>query len=180
MKLLADYFRELFRGLADGWNRFWFTPSDPATLGLIRIFTGLMLLYEHLVWSLDLNGFFGPHGWLPAETIAKLPGHSIFQWSWFYWITSPSLLWIVHIASLVVFALFTVGLWSRATSILAFLATVSYANRASLAQFGLDDTCAMLALYSMIGPCGAAYSVDNWLKRRRAKTANENPEQGRG
>ncbi len=53
-------------------------------------------------------------------------------------------------------------------SILAFLATVAYANRASLAQFGLDDTNAMLALYLMIGPCGAAYSVDNWLKRRRA------------
>ena len=77
-------------------------------------------------------------------------------------------MWTVHIACLVVFALLTIGLWSRAMSILAFLATVAYANRASLAQFGLDDTNAMMALYLMIGPCGAAYSVDNWRKRRRA------------
>ena len=37
-----------------GWNRFWFTPADPATLGAIRIFAGAMLFYTHLVWSLDL------------------------------------------------------------------------------------------------------------------------------
>jgi hypothetical protein len=55
-------------------------------------------------------------------------------------------------------------------SIVAFLATVSYANRMSLAQFGLDDTIAMLALYLMVGPSGAAYSVDSWLKRRRDPT----------
>ena len=53
-------------------------------------------------------------------------------------------------------------------SILAFLATISYINRASLAQFGLDDTNAMLAMYLMVGPSGAAYSVDRWLKRRWA------------
>ncbi len=168
MRLITNYFRELARGTWQGWNRFWFTPSDPATLGLIRILAGAMLFYTHLVWSLDLNGFFGPDGWLPAKTIAALPNHSAFEWSWFYWINSPALMWAVHIACLIVFALFTIGLWSRATSILAFLATVAYANRASLAQFGLDDTNAMLAMYLMIGPCGAAYSVDNWLKRRRA------------
>lgn len=168
MKLITDYFRELARSTWLGWNRFWFTPSDPATLGVIRILAGAMLFYTHLVWSLDLQGFLGPNGWLPAATVAAIPGHTPFQWSWFYWIHSPALMWAVHIACLVVFALLTIGLWSRATSILAFLATVAYANRASLAQFGLDDTNAMLALYLMIGPCGAAYSVDNWLKRRRA------------
>ncbi len=168
VNLITDYIQELAHSTWQGWNRFWFAPSDPATLGLIRILAGAMLFYTHLVWSLDLQGFFGPNGWLPASTVAALPGHTPFQWSWFYWINSPVLLWTVHIACLVVFFLLTIGLWSRATSILAFLATVAYANRASLAQFGLDDTNAMLALYLMIGPCGTAYSVDNWLKRRRA------------
>ncbi len=106
-----------------------------------------------------------------TEVIAALPDHSAFKWSWFYWIHSPMLLWTFHIAALVVFALLTIGLWSRTMSVLAFLATVSYINRASLAQFGLDDTNAMLAMYLMIGPCGAAYSVDRWLKRRRGTAA---------
>ena len=167
MNLVTNYFRELGRGTVAGWNRFWFSAVDPATLGLIRILAGAMLFYTHLVWTLDLSGFFGQHAWLTPNAIAHLPGHSPLKWSWFYWIDSPVLLWMVHIAALVVFALLTIGLWSRAMSILAFLATVSYINRASLAQFGLDDTNAMLAMYLMVGPCGAAYSVDRWLKRRK-------------
>jgi hypothetical protein len=166
--MVTGYFRDLRRGTLAGWNRFWFSPTDPATLGLIRICAGAMLFYTHLVWSLDLKGFFGQQGWLTPQTLAKLPGHSAFQWSYFYWIHSPALLWAAHIAALVVFALLTIGLWSRTMSVLAFLAAVSYANRASLAQFGLDDTNCMLALYLMVGPCGAAFSVDHWLKRRRA------------
>jgi hypothetical protein len=168
MNLIANYFRDLYRGTFAGWNRFWFAPTDPATLGLIRILAGAMLFYTHLVWTLDLSGFFGPHGWLSPSTVTALPEHSIWSWSWFYWIDSPVLLWTVHVAALIVFALFTIGLWSRAMSILAFLATISYINRASLTQFGLDDTNAMLAMYLMVGPCGATYSVDRWLKRRRA------------
>jgi hypothetical protein len=170
--LATSYFRELRQGIWEGWNRFWFSPADPATLGLVRILAGAMLFYTHLVWTIGLEEFFGKnHPWLTPETIASLPGHAPSKWSYFYWIDSPALLWGVHIAALVVFALLTIGLWSRVMSILAFVAAVSYINRASLAQFGLDDTNVMLAMYLMVGPCGAAYSVDRWLKRRRAKQA---------
>jgi hypothetical protein len=169
VNLVTGYFRELGRGTWTGWNRFWFTPADPATLGLLRILIGAMLFYTHLVWTLGIDSFFGPHSWLPPETIAAIPGHSVAKWSHFYWISSPALIWTIHIAALVVFALLTIGLFSRVMSVLAFLLTVSYINRASLAQFGLDDTNGMLALYLMVGPSGAAYSVDRLLKQWRSK-----------
>ena len=35
MSLVADYLRELSRAAVDGWNRFWFTPRDVATLGAV-------------------------------------------------------------------------------------------------------------------------------------------------
>ena len=58
-----DAVRHWFRHWAEdawqSWNAFWFTPQDAATLGLIRILAGAMLLYTHFVWSLDLTGFFG-------------------------------------------------------------------------------------------------------------------------
>lgn len=169
MNLVTDYFRELGRGAWQGWNRFWFAAVDPATLGMLRIFTGAMLFYTHLVWTLGLEAFFGQNGWLPAETMAHWPGHSSLKWSYFYHIHSTTLLWIVHIAALVVFALLTIGLFSRVVSVLAFLASVAYIHRALPAQFGLDDTLVMLAMYLMVGPSGGAFSVDRWLKRRRAK-----------
>ncbi len=167
MNLITGYFRELRQGAWEGWNRFWFSPSDPATLGMLRIMTGAMLFYTHLVWTLGLDSFFGPDAWLTPETIAAIPGHTAAKWSHFYWIGSPVILWAIHIGALIVFALLTIGYCSRTVSVLAFLITISYINRASLAQFGLDDTNAMLALYLMIGPSGAAYSVDRWLKKRR-------------
>ena len=40
MNLVTGYCRDLGRGMQTGWNRFWFSPADPATLGLIRILAG--------------------------------------------------------------------------------------------------------------------------------------------
>ena len=40
IRLAIDYVRDLARWLIEGWNRFWFTPEDPATLCLIRILAG--------------------------------------------------------------------------------------------------------------------------------------------
>ena len=135
---------------------------------LIRVLAGAMLLYTHAVWSLDLVGFFGPEGWLPRDLMRQqLFADRPFVWSYFWWIDSPALLWTVHIAALVVFALLTVGLFSRVVAVLAYVAAISYAMRVTPgAYFGLDRVNCLLAMYLMRGPCGARYSVDAWLRRR--------------
>jgi hypothetical protein len=156
------YLRELRQATVDGWNRFWFTPADAATLGLIRLLAGAMLLYTHLVWTVDLEGFFGTYARLPAD-FAHQAHESAFAWSYLYWISSPASLWSVHVAALVVLAMLMAGLFTRVTSILAFLITISYIHRAPFALFGLDNINAMLAMYLMIGPSGAAYSLDRLL-----------------
>jgi hypothetical protein len=69
VNLIRDYARELGQAAVRGWDRFWFTPSDPATLGLIRMLAGAMLLYTHLVWTIDLDAFFGPNAWLSVEAV---------------------------------------------------------------------------------------------------------------
>ena len=66
-----------------------------------------------------------------------------------------------------VFALLTIGLFSRTMSVLAFVATASYVGRAPGALFGLDQINLLLSMYLMVGPSGAAYSVDRWLQARR-------------
>lgn len=170
-----DYLLELWQA----WNRFWFTPTDPATLSLIRVLAGSLLLYTHAVWSLDLEGFIGPNGWLPVEVIRTYshtpPGadspDSTF-WSVFYWIESTWLLWTVHIFALVVFACLFLGLFTRAAAVLAYLLAVSYAHRVTPgAFFGLDKVNCMLAMYLMLGPCGARYSLDRILRMRRGDTS---------
>jgi hypothetical protein len=168
MTELRAYCDEVRSAVADCWNRFWFTPADPATLGIIRICAGLMLLYTHAVWSVDLTGFFGPGGKLPVQFARQMHG-SPFAWSHLYAIESPTTLWAVHLAALVILAMFAAGCFTRWTSILACLITVSYAHRSVGALFGLDQINGFLALYLAVGPSGDVYSVDAWLRQKSGR-----------
>lgn len=165
MKAVRAYFNELGRAAVGGWNAFWFTPADPATLGLVRLLAGLMLLYTHLVWTLDLEAFFGSDAWVSAAA-AKGWYQDSYALSYLWSIESPAVLWAVHIAGLVVLAMLAAGLFSRVTSVLGFMIAVSYVNRVPGALFGLDQINVMLAMYLMLGPSGDAFSLDRLLAAR--------------
>ena len=167
----------------EAWDEFWFAPTSPSTLSAIRVLAGAMLLYTHLVWSFDLTAFFGPNGWLPADLMhavdqasndpdgpGPLTGPRRLTWTHFDFVQTPRLMWMVHGLALFVFACLTIGFFSRTMALLAYLLAVSYANRVSPgAYFGLDKINCMLAMYLMLGPCGARYSVDRlWRLRRGA------------
>jgi hypothetical protein len=151
----------------DGWDRFWFTPAAPHTLAMIRIFTGAMLFYTHLVLALDLLAFLGRDAWITAD-VSRQAG-SRFAWSYLWYVESPTALWMLHLAALLVFALLTLGLFTRVVSVLAWLITIAYCHRLQGALFGLDQINAMLAMYLMVGPSGAVYSLDRWRAARRQR-----------
>lgn len=166
MNVLVQATRSWLGEAAEAWNRFWFTPAAPHTLAAIRVLGGAMLLYTHVVWSIQLEAFLGPHAFVDNATALKLQD-DWFTWSYLWYIESPALLWTVHIAALVVLALFTLGLFTRVMSVLAFVITLSYCHRLHGALFGLDQVNAMLATYLMLAPCGEVYSLDRWLRARR-------------
>jgi uncharacterized protein (TIGR03000 family) len=160
-----DYLVELATRTADGWSRFWFTPVDPSMLGLIRVFTGMMLVYTHAVWGMALPEFFGADGWLGEEAVRSLQsGQFIFSYLWY---VPPQWLGTVHAAAMVVLVLFTLGVFTRVTSILSFVILINYAHRVPAALFGLDQINGMLTLYLAVGPSGAAFSIDRLAARYR-------------
>ena len=59
--------RATVAAFGEGWTRFWFTPSDPATLSAIRVLIGLVAVYLHGTLLFDLVTFFGPNGLLPVR-----------------------------------------------------------------------------------------------------------------
>jgi hypothetical protein len=164
--------RDWFRSLSIDWDRFWFTPVDPATYSLIRVLAGAMLFYTHLVWTINLEAFFSADGWLMPDAVHTYH-RGMHTWSYFWWLDTPAKLWTAHIAALVVFAMLTLGIFSRVVAPLAAIATLSYIQRVPGALFGLDQINALLALYLCVGPCGARYSVDRWLTKRRAGDRGE-------
>ncbi len=152
------------------WEEFWFLPSQPHTLALIRIFGGAMLFYTHLVWSLQLTEFLGPHAWINSHASFLLnrgADGSNYAWSHLWLSESPTYIWITHLLALAVFACLTLGLWTRCAAILALFFTISYCHRLVGSLFGLDQVNAMLAMYLVCGRSGDAWSVDQWLRVRR-------------
>ncbi len=133
----------------------------------MRILVGLMLVYTHLVWTLDLPVFFSQSGVFDRQYSGVFTGDSPFVWSHFYWSDSPLWLWGSHAVAVAILVAFTAGFHTRWTGIVSFLIVVSYANRAAGALFGLDQINAFLTLYLALGPSGALYSVDHWRRLRR-------------
>jgi hypothetical protein len=152
---------------AEGWNTFWYIPADPTLLGVIRILTGLMLLYTHAVWGLALHDFFAAEGWISRDLIDVLPTNQYAFSIW--WLIPPGWLWAAYAAFMLVLAFFTVGLWTRVTSLLSFLVLISFVNRVPEALFGLDKINSVLTFYLTVGPSGSAVSLDQWLARQRRR-----------
>lgn len=170
MNAAVEAVRNWFREALAAWDRFWFTPAEPHTLALLRILGGAMIFYTHLVWGLQLEAFLGPNAWVDNATARALQ-HDWYTWSYLWYIESPALLWTLHIAALVVLAMFTLGLATRFTSVLTFVITLSYCHRLHGALFGLDQVNAFLATYLMLAPCGEVYSLDRWIRTRRLGSA---------
>lgn len=159
------------RNATTEWDRFWFAPVDPALTGIIRICTGLMLVYTHAVWGLELGAFFGSNGWIPPDALRAVQDGQL-AWSFWWWIPD-AWMWPAHLFSLVILTLFTIGLWTRATAALSFGIVVSYVHRATPALFGLDQINALLTLYLAIGYLGTpvlsrALSADRYLRLRKS------------
>jgi hypothetical protein len=156
--------------LIEAWDRFWFTPSQPHTLAMIRILAGAMLFYTHFALTFDLLAFLGQDAWINRNTALLLnqgPDGGAWIWSHLYYFDSPAALWTAHLAALLVLAMFTAGLFTRVTGVLSFVITLSYCHRLTGALFGLDQINLFLAMYLMLAPCGSVWSLDRWLARRR-------------
>jgi hypothetical protein len=103
----------------------------------------------------------------PGETIGMgQPGFS----PWFH-ITEPFWRNIVHNLALVVAVLLMLGLATRLISVLAWVLMLGYLHRAPAALFGMDALLALVLLYLMVGPAGAALSLDRLIGRLRVSWA---------
>src|ERR1700677_4284061 len=104
---MSGYFERLTEGFGQAWNRFWFTPSDPYTLSVLRVLVGLVATYSIFTYSFDLDRFFGPAGMLPPDVVrsfleSRSAADATFRFSFLDNIPSSGELWAFHLLSLAV------------------------------------------------------------------------------
>jgi hypothetical protein len=59
----------------NGWNKFWFAPTDPTTLGLIRVLAGSAIFMIHFAYCFDLQELLGPDAWVNAPLATDTRQH---------------------------------------------------------------------------------------------------------
>lgn len=143
-------------GLFGGWVRFWFTPVDPIGLQVLRVLGGLLFLAWLLPFAGNVDALFGLHGWFDQQAYteaAKLPMGSPrpIGWSALYLAgESSTALLALYWTSVLAIVLFTLGFWTRLTSVLTWLAVASFTANPVLDYDG-DALLIVLAFYLMLG-----------------------------
>ena len=169
-----NYFKRLTQAFGGGWNRFWYTPSDPLPLCLIRVVTGLFALLFVFSYTADLSYFFAQGGLLPFELTEQYPPYNAVynpaRLSYLTYLDEPLTLQIAHWTGIGVLCLFTVGYFSRVTAVLGLIITLSYIQRAPLLTSEFEPLLAALQFYLCLGPCGARLSVDRYLVDRKRQS----------
>ncbi|HEX4128828.1 MAG TPA: HTTM domain-containing protein [Pirellulales bacterium] len=172
---MRSYFSELANHFGAGWNRFWFAPSDPLTLSVLRLLVGGLATITIATFTFDLDRLLGATGLLPLDVVKQLVNQRdlqyelgpVWRFSYFDYAGDDSALWAAHVASLAVMLLFTVGFLSRVTSVAALIVFLSYLHRVPLISSQSEPMLAFLLFYLCFGPTGAYLSVDRWLHRRK-------------
>ena len=92
-----------------------------------------------------------------------------YLWSVWDHVTNPTAMVIVHYIFIVFMVMFTLGLFTRVSAVISWIGALSYIHRAGYVLFGMDVMMNICLIYLMIGPSGAALSLDRWIARRRAQ-----------
>jgi hypothetical protein len=111
-------------------------------------------------------------------------GRGLFIWSIWFHVTNPYAMAAIHGFFLIVMTMFALGLFTRITSVITWLGIMSYINRSQQILFGMDTMMNIALFYLVIGPSGAALSLDRLLEKRRAvreleKARRENGDAGK-
>jgi hypothetical protein len=86
-------------------------------------------------------------------------------WSVWFHVTDPQWMRALHFGMVGIMFLFTIGFWTRVTGVLSWIAMLCYAQRSPGTLYGMDAIMAVVIFYLMLGPSGAALSVDRLISR---------------
>ena len=188
------------------WRRLWLQMGDPRSVALFRIVFGLFTLFNvNGLWE-HFEFLFTDQGIFPTDVAQQVraksqfigygdgstPGEALgfFGWEGFWnWVKgpnhslllldgSPGFFW----AHIVVFELsmvaFIVGLWTKYTKWIAWIAFHSIIMRNTMYWEGTENVYRAFFFYLALSRCGAAYSVDNWWRCRKLRKAGRLSEPG--
>lgn len=156
-------------------SRWWTEPVPAERLALLRIGLALVLLLDILLTYLPHGRDFFGAGSLGARGVFDWmyltdAGERHWRWSALYGIEDgrviTAALWLWAAATLCLL----IGLGTRGAALLVWVLSTSFCNLNSYIDNAGDQVRYIITLYLVLCPCGAAWSVDAWLRRRLGRS----------
>lgn len=161
-----------------GWRAFqgWmFGYGSPYTMGVVRALFGFLNLVNLLMISKDLDAWYSEKGFVPADFAQRWAG-DLPRLNLLAGVTNDTVTALFFYGVVLVSALVMVGLFTRVSTVLLFVGLVTLHHRNPDILHSGDTMLRAMAVYLVLAPCGLAFSVDYWLKCRRAGQPVEIPE----
>jgi hypothetical protein len=145
---------------------FFFKPQPVENIALMRIFFGLILLFNwYMVWSY-LDVFWGVDGLISLKT--SIQYGSDLRFSFFDMMPNdprvPVLLALVNVMGCLGV---TFGFFTRTSMVVTFLTLLSFQNRNDFILNSGDIVLRNILFFMMFSAAGEAYSLDRWIKDLR-------------
>jgi hypothetical protein len=144
--------------LSRPWNRFWFATIDARPLGAFRIAFGLLAIFNLLLLTVDFDYWLTSLGLLRGTEAYEVAGP--WRPSLLTLVNDPTFARVVWGVTLAAAVGLTLGWRTRLMCIAFYVGMLSIHHRNVLTASGADSLLMCMAFYLMLGPCGAAYSLD--------------------
>lgn len=156
-------------GFAAAWNNFFFAARDPRLCSVMRIGFGALLLINVLALAPDLQLWFSEGGLLPLAKARLIIDED-----------APTLLAYLPLSVcygllLAHTILLLLGWQSRIQAVFILIWLTSFNDRNYAIIDGEDTLFRLFAFYLALCPCGWAFSIDAWLRKRKGAPAGPPP-----
>jgi predicted DCC family thiol-disulfide oxidoreductase YuxK len=151
-----------------GWNRFFHEPMPATTLGLYRIFFGLMLLAYAWLISSDLLIWYGDKGVLPLAESKNTPGGAGLNLLHFLPNNDLALQAFFGVFTLAALCV-TFGFGTRVAQVVVYLCLVSLHHRNMMLLHSGDYFLRIASFWMMFANSGQAFSIDRLIRIARGK-----------
>ncbi len=156
------------------WDKFWFEPRSTLSLCLFRIVFGLILLERELLLIPDWLNWYGAKGVFSLNSAQNFWGSPCINLFLFIPQTDAAI-YAYLVVTIVVLVCFTLGFFTRASSIATFLLLVSLDHRNNFLLNGGDDFIRCCTFWMMFAPAGELLSLDRFLKQKRGVKLEADP-----
>lgn len=155
-----------------GWDQFWFKSIDARQYAALRIVFGCLSLVYFLGLLPYVETQFSGSGWLSdSQQIASQNGGS---WSLFFIPAGKHaiiLAYAIILSGIASAVLMAVGWRSRLSAGITWLVWVSLWNRNPLLLDGDDAVLKGMCFYLMLSPCGNAWAIDAYFRKKQHQVA---------